>query len=99
MSAVSGYVDEHLDDFVDELCQLCRIPSFGANSEAMLRAAGFLRDLLESKGIHAQLVEVEGAAPYVVGTAEGGPGPSVLWFNHYDIADYTNPVVLAAEAR
>src|SRR5207253_5194662 len=75
-----------------ELCQLCRIPSFGANHEGMQQAAHFLQDLLERKGIRTELIEIEGAEPYVVGECGAGNRASVLWFNHYDIADYTNPV-------
>lgn len=87
-----SYIDANLDRFVDELCQLVRIPSFGANTTAMPKAAAFLCRLMRAKGIETDLVAVPGAHQYVVGQAISQERRSVLWFNHYDIADYTNPV-------
>jgi len=72
-----------------ELESLVRIPSVsaeGAGSPAMRAAAERVRALLADAGLRAELVEVPGAPPAVLGVADGPPdAPRVLLYAHYDV--------------
>lgn len=72
-----------------ELESLVRIPSVsaeGAGSQAMRAAAERVRALLADAGLRAELVEVPGAPPAVLGVADGPPdAPRVLLYAHYDV--------------
>lgn len=72
-----------------ELESLVRIPSVsadGAGTDAMRAAAERVRALLADAGLRAELVEVPGAPPAVLGVADGPPdAPRVLLYAHYDV--------------
>jgi acetylornithine deacetylase/succinyl-diaminopimelate desuccinylase-like protein len=91
LAAVNEYIDRNLDRFLAEVSELCRIPSVGADGAAMTEARRWLEARFARLGLATRSIEWEGAHPYVLATASDGPR-SVLFFNHYDVADYTNPV-------
>lgn len=84
VDAALAAVDDHLDDFVEELRELCRIPSRRWEPDAMLEAATFVRDSIVRHGGSAELIPWERSFPYVVGEMRGGPA-RLLHFNHYDV--------------
>lgn len=94
MNAVFSHIDRRLPAFISELQELVRIPSTRDNAGAMLAAADWLEAKLVAAGAEVERFDVPGAHPYIVGTVRGRSDRTVLFFNHYDIADYTNPVVL-----
>lgn len=94
MKALFDHIDHRLPNYVDELADLVRIPSFRSNEEGMLAACDWLEAKLKAAGAEVERFDVPGAHPYLVGTVRGKSDRTVLFFNHYDIADYTNPVVL-----
>lgn len=77
-------VDEHLDDFVEELRELCRIPSRRWEPDAMEEAARFIEASIVGHGGSAERIPWEHSFPYVVGEMAGGP-IRLLHFNHYDV--------------
>lgn len=77
---------------VEQLAEFCRIPSVGGDDAAMERAVRWIIPAMREAGIEAQALPGEGNHPYVVGEARGAGSRSLLFFNHYDIADYTTPV-------
>lgn len=84
LDAVLQAVDDHLDAFVEELRELCRIPSRRWEPDAMLAAAEFIRGSIVRHGGTADLIPWEHSFPYVVGEMAGGPA-RLLHFNHYDV--------------
>ncbi|HET8679570.1 MAG TPA: M20/M25/M40 family metallo-hydrolase [bacterium] len=74
------------------LAEFCRIPSVGGDDAAMDAAVAWLIPVMREAGIEAKVLPGEGNHPYVVGIARGTSDRTVLFFNHYDIANYTNPV-------
>ena len=86
-----AYVDEHLDRWLDEVAAFCRIGSVGRDDAAMDEARRWLEGWFERFGADVRSLPWDGVHPYVFATAGSGPR-SVLFFNHYDVADYTNPV-------
>jgi len=98
LGAAYDYVDRDMDRFLDEVSAFCRIPSVGGHEEAMDDARRWLLDAFARLGATVRSIEWEGAHPYVFATVGDGPR-SVLFFNHYDVADYTNPVREVAGER
>jgi acetylornithine deacetylase/succinyl-diaminopimelate desuccinylase-like protein len=90
LRAAYAYVDDNLDRFLAEVSQVCRIPSVGGDATAMTDARRWLESAFLRMGFAARSIEWENAHPYVFATIGSGPR-SVLFFNHYDVADYTNP--------
>jgi acetylornithine deacetylase/succinyl-diaminopimelate desuccinylase-like protein len=90
LAAVYAHVDRNLDRYLEELSELCRIPSVASDPSGMAAAEAWLRAAFERLGCAVESIPAPEAYPYVL--AQAGDGPrSVLFFNHYDIADYTNP--------
>jgi acetylornithine deacetylase/succinyl-diaminopimelate desuccinylase-like protein len=80
------------DHCVAELAEFCRIPSVGGDDAAMDAAVAWLVGVMGDAGIEPHVLPGEGNHPYVVGVARGASDRALLFFNHYDIANYTNPV-------
>ncbi|MGQ0570900.1 MAG: M20/M25/M40 family metallo-hydrolase [Armatimonadota bacterium] len=80
------------DQCVAELADFCRIASVGGDDASMDEAVAWLARVMEDAGIEVHVLPGEGNHPYVVGVARGGSGRALLFFNHYDVANYTNPV-------
>jgi acetylornithine deacetylase/succinyl-diaminopimelate desuccinylase-like protein len=96
LDRVEAYIDAHFDRFLAELQELCRIPSIGGDAEGMAQAERWLFDKYLRMGLSVQTLDVGDSHPFVLGE-EPGPRRSVLFWNHYDIANFTNPVVYPAD--
>nr|MDT0661244.1 M20/M25/M40 family metallo-hydrolase [Micromonospora sp. DSM 115978] len=84
-AAVLAAVDAHLDEFVEELQQLCRIRSRRQEPERMAEAAHFIAGSLRRWGGTAEVIEWADSHPYVLGETPGDGGKALLHFNHYDV--------------
>lgn len=85
LDAVYAAVDAHLDEFVAELQELCKIRSKREEVEQMQATADFIAASLERWGGESTVVPWEKSHPYVIGEIAGGP-QRLLHFNHYDVA-------------
>ncbi|SDE69523.1 Acetylornithine deacetylase/Succinyl-diaminopimelate desuccinylase [Blastococcus fimeti] len=77
-------VDDHFDEFVAELQELCRIRSRRQEADQMQRAAEFIAGSLRRWGGSAEVLPWEHSHPYVLGEFAGGE-KRLLHFNHYDV--------------
>ena len=81
---IQNYIDQNWKKFLDELGELCRIPSRSGNVAALQEAAEWIARALEALGAEAQIFQIPGGAPIVY--AEIGKGPrTLLVYNHYDV--------------
>jgi acetylornithine deacetylase/succinyl-diaminopimelate desuccinylase-like protein len=89
---VEAHIDANFDRFLTEVQDFCRIPSIGGDDARMAEAERWLVDKYQRMGMHVRVLEVADSHPFVLGE-EPGPPRTVLIWNHYDIANFTNPVV------
>ncbi len=84
MHRIQEYIENNRDKLLDELGELCRIPSLSGNAGALREAAAWIARFLSSLGAEARIFEIPGGAPIVYG--ELGEGPrTLLVYNHYDV--------------
>ena len=78
-------IDEHLEDWIDELLDFCRIPSEGGDMVNLRAAADWTAHRLRRAGCAVEVLELgEDIPPLVVG--EMGDGPRTLSsVGHYDV--------------
>jgi acetylornithine deacetylase/succinyl-diaminopimelate desuccinylase-like protein len=88
----TGYIEGHADRWIAELTEFCRFPSVGHYPDAMHAAAQWLAARLTTAGLEARLLPVPDGFPTVYAHRAGRSARTVLFFNHYDIAAYTNPL-------
>lgn len=83
------YIDDHKDQFVDELFELLRIPSVSTDTSRkkdIQRAAGFLKDRLEELKLDTVKVFETPGNPIVYGEhCPHDDRPTVLVYGHYDV--------------
>ncbi len=85
LEAVRSYRDEHSSRILDELVTLLEIPNVASDDDNIRRNARLLVEMLESRGVAAQLLETPGAPPAVFGSLEvRGATRTVVFYAHYD---------------
>ncbi len=97
MEQVLAHIDDHLDESLERLFALLRIPSISAQASHAAdcrRAAEWARDELAGLGFFARLSETAGL-PGVIAThhAAGPDAPHVLFYGHYDVQP-ADPIAL-----
>lgn len=89
-SALAAF-DAARDRNIDDLVALCRIPSVsfpGFDAEHLRESAEFTRKLLLARGFdQAEILEIDGAHPYVFAEAKAKDpnAPTVLLYAHHDV--------------
>jgi acetylornithine deacetylase/succinyl-diaminopimelate desuccinylase-like protein len=95
LQTVLDYADAHMDESLERLFELIRIPSVStvsAHSDDCRAAAQWLADQLGVLGFEASVRPTEGH-PMVVGHKTDAAGPHVLFYGHYDVQP-VDPLVL-----
>jgi cysteinylglycine-S-conjugate dipeptidase len=88
-NALSRFAEKKAE-YVEDLKQLVRIPSVsfaGFDPGEVRKSAEATAELLRRRGFeHVQLLEIDGAHPYVYGEILRAPGkPTVLLYAHHDV--------------
>ncbi len=78
------YLAQHQERFVDELRELCAIPSEASDPGALERAARWLRERLAAAGCSVRERRVDGVPPLVVGETGAGKR-TLIAVQHYDV--------------
>lgn len=81
---IDQYIEQHLDESIEDLKQLARIPSISSRGQAMEEAAELVKDLLTAAGFAAELRPTSGF-PVVYADAETSASKTLLCYNHYDV--------------
>ncbi len=86
MDDVLAHVDDHLEEALGVLEELCRLPSVSARGEAIEATAERVAGLLRELGFEAEiLAKPAGGHPVVLARADGASGKTLLFYNHYDV--------------
>lgn len=81
---IDSYLEEHLEESLEELSSLCAQPSVAAQDWGMADCAHLVQTMLEKRGFSAQQYETDGF-PVVIGEREGRSDRTLLFYNHYDV--------------
>lgn len=90
MKEIFDYIDQHKDEFQEELFDLLRIPSISADSkfkDEVLKAGSFLKEKLEAIGLDDVLMHETPGNPIITASwlHAGDDKPTVLIYGHYDV--------------
>ena len=89
MDKAKKYVEEHKEQFLNELFELLRIPSISAQSEHkpdMRRCAEWLAASLKRSGAdRAEVMETAGNPVVYAEKRVSDAAPTVLVYGHYDV--------------
>jgi acetylornithine deacetylase/succinyl-diaminopimelate desuccinylase-like protein len=84
MEDIYEYIDQHAEEYVEELRALCRQPSIAAQNVGMAETAEMVLALLHRVGADARLLPTSGF-PVVFGTIAGQSAKTLSFYNHYDV--------------
>ncbi len=84
IAKIDRHIDEHFEQYLEDLRALCRLPSVAAQGQAIGETADLTRELLEKYGVSAKVLPTT-RNPVVYGEASGASGQTVLCYNHYDV--------------
>ncbi len=73
-----------LEYIIENTARLVSVPSLAAEGRGITETAAMVRELLEAEGIRTELHET-GGAPVVYGEGGNPDGPTILFYNHYDV--------------
>ncbi len=94
MRDIYPYLDEHLNESIAELTELCKLPSVSAQGSAMEETAEHVAGLLRHLGFEVRILPkhvlsgAEGPAggqPVVYAQLGGVSAKTLLFYNHYDV--------------
>ncbi len=84
MQAVDRYIEEHLEESLQELKRLCRQPSISAQNVGIRECAELTATILREHGFSARVQEGI-RYPVVTGEMDGAGERTLLLYNHYDV--------------
>lgn len=84
MNNIQNCIEQNRQKFLEELSELCRIPSRSGNAGALLEAAEWISRAFSSLNAKTRTFQISGGPPIVY--AEIGEGErTLLVYNHYDV--------------
>ena len=81
---IDNFIDEHLDEYLEELSTLLRIPTISAQNKGIPETVNLVKSMLEKRGLSVQIYETAGN-PVVVGRGMGKSDKTLMFYNHYDV--------------
>jgi len=84
MKQIDAYIEEHLDQSIEELSRLCTQPSVAAQNLGIEECAGLVAQSLKARGFDVQIMPTEGS-PVVFGERKGKADKTLLVYDHYDV--------------
>lgn len=86
MKDVFRHIDDHLEDSIGGLVELCRLPSVSAHGSSIEETAEHVSGLLRDLGFEARIMpKPEGGQPVVYAEQGGKSDKTILFYNHYDV--------------
>jgi acetylornithine deacetylase/succinyl-diaminopimelate desuccinylase-like protein len=86
MDDIFRHIDEHLDETIAGLTELCRLPTVSAQNSAIGETAEHVSELLRDLGFETQtLPKPPGGYPVVYAEQSGRSSRTFLFYDHYDV--------------
>jgi acetylornithine deacetylase/succinyl-diaminopimelate desuccinylase-like protein len=85
MKALFDFIDAHASQYVSDLQHLLRQPSVSAQNLGIKETAAMVERSFTEAGGRARLVTMPGAQPVVYAEFDGESGPTLAFYNHYDV--------------
>jgi len=83
-ATMDAYLEQHLDESIQELARLTAQPSVGAQNWGLHECAALVAEMLKQRGFAMQVLAT-GGAPVVYGERKGRSDKTLLIYNHYDV--------------
>ena len=81
---IDNYIDEHVDDSMEQLARLVAQPSISSQNVGMEACADLVATILEEHGFQARILPGE-RYPVVYAESGGGSDRTLICYNHYDV--------------
>jgi acetylornithine deacetylase/succinyl-diaminopimelate desuccinylase-like protein len=86
MEDISRHIDDHLNESIAGLTELCKLPSVSAQGSAIEETAEHLAGLLRPLGFDVQVLpKPPGGQPVLYAEMRGNSPRTLLFYNHYDV--------------
>ncbi len=85
MQDIFRYIDEHLNESIAGLTELCKLPTVSAQNSAIEETAEHVSGLLRDLGFEAQVLPKQGGHPVVYAEQPGRSARTLLFYDHYDV--------------
>ncbi len=86
MKEALEYVDKNLDSFLEDLKEICSIPSISSFNEGIEESVDEITKIMESSGIKSKVLKHEGANPLIYGEyIPKSYEKTIIFYNHYDV--------------
>ncbi|MFW9893185.1 MAG: M20/M25/M40 family metallo-hydrolase, partial [Candidatus Thorarchaeota archaeon] len=82
--SVISFIDKKIDDSVETLKKLCKIPSVAAKNEGLKETSELVEKMLSEVGMETEIHETSGA-PVVTSWIDVGAKRTLLFYDHYDV--------------
>ncbi len=79
--SVTKFIDDNLDNSIEDLKTLCWIPSVAAKNEGLEETSALVDKMLKDVGLETKVHETSGA-PVVTGWIDVGAKRTLLFYNH-----------------
>lgn len=84
LKQIDIYLEDHLDESLQELATLCAQPSVAAQNWGMQECASLVAGMLAARGFEVEVLPTNGA-PVVFAEIQGQSKRTLLFYNHYDV--------------
>ena len=89
MQDIFKYIDDHLNESIAALTELCKLPTVSAQKQAIGETAEHVVGMLRALGFETQVLPKEGggptAQPVVFAELRGTSPKTLLFYGHYDV--------------
>ncbi len=86
MQDIFRYIDDHLNESIATLTELCKLPSVSAQNSAIAETAEHVAGLLRGMGFETRVLpKPAGGQPVVYAALKGASSRTLLFYDHYDV--------------
>jgi acetylornithine deacetylase/succinyl-diaminopimelate desuccinylase-like protein len=87
LDAVFKYIDDNLEQSLEDVISYCRLPTISAHDRAIEETAGYTVALLDEEGFETRILPKRGGGFPVVWAEQKGrrADKTLLFYNHYDV--------------